>query len=142
MRSVGTQSAVSPELNDLSNKPTHTPQEKRRFAFLQTACAAIRSGVAVEEVEDLYREDAAKRGGVKLPAKTAENPEARALSEYASNPEKCDVEGDPLARIGTFTGLGYLVPNAWRDEVVFAQKQHDALSDDDAVTMIRSTNAA
>src|SRR5437660_11292931 len=75
------------ELNDLINKPTHTPQEKRRFAFLQTACAAIRSGVAVEEVEDLYREDAAKRGGVKLPAKTAENPEARAWSEYASNPE-------------------------------------------------------
>jgi len=139
---IGAFNSYLQELNDLSNKPTHTPQEKRRFAFLQTACAAIRSGVAVEEVEDFYREDAAKRGGVKLPAKTAENPEARAWSEYASNPEKRDVEGDPLARIGTFTGLGYFVPNAWRDEVVFALKQHDALSDDDAVTMIRSTNAA
>ena len=94
---IGAFNSYLQELNDLSNKPTHTPQEKRRFAFLQTACAAIRSGVAVEEVEDFYREDAAKRGGVKLPAKTAENPEARAWSEYASNPEKRDVEGDPLA---------------------------------------------
>ncbi len=52
---IGAFNSYLQELNDLSNKPTHTPQEKRRFAFLQTACAAIRSGVAVEASSCLQR---------------------------------------------------------------------------------------
>src|SRR2546430_10949271 len=43
-------------------------RSKRRFAFLQTACAAIRSGVAVEEVDEMYRTDTARRAGITLPA--------------------------------------------------------------------------
>jgi HK97 family phage major capsid protein len=130
-------------LNDLSNKPTHTPQEKRRFAFLQTACAAIRSGVAVEEVEQLYVADAAKRGGVPVPKKNRllsrdEEIEAR---EWQGIVEHRDmVEGDPLARLGTYAGLGFFVPTDFYPVLFRAMKAHDALYDEDAVTVIRSTN--
>ena len=130
------------ELNDLSNKPNHNPQEKRRFAFLQTACAAIRSGVAVEEVDEMYRTDTARRAGITLPAIERHSHEARGWQSYVENPEKRDVEGDPVARIGTYTALGFFVPTAWRDEAVWAMRAHDVLFDPDAVTFIKSTTAA
>jgi len=132
------------ELGDLSNKPTHNSQEKRRFAFLQTAIAAIRSGVDVEEVNELYRSDAAKRGGVTLPARSQslltreEQVEARGWKQFIEQRDM--VEGDPLARIGTYSGLGFFVPTDFYRDVFAAMKQHDALFDEDAVTFIRSTN--
>ncbi len=133
------------EMGDLSNKPTHNPQEKRRFAFLQTAVAAIRSGVEVEEVDEFYRSDAAKRAGITLPARSPqsllsreEQNEARAWKQFV---EKRDmVEGDPIARLGTYSALGFFVPTDFYRDVFAAMKQHDALFDEDAVTFIRSTN--
>lgn len=130
------------ELNDLSNKPNHNPQEKRRYAYLLTACAALRSGASVEEVEEHYRSSTAKRAGITLPVTVGHSPEARGWKSYVEQPEKRDVEGDPIARIGTYTSLGFFVPTAWRDEAVWAMKQHDALFDEDAVTLIKSTNSA
>jgi len=131
------------EYNELSAKPNHNASERNRMAFLQTAVAAIRSGASIEEINQEWREDAARRGGIKLPA-TPEQPsiEARGWKSYVENPERRDVEGDPIARIGTYTGLGFFVPNAWRDEAVWAMKAHDVLFDEDAVTMIKSVTSA
>jgi HK97 family phage major capsid protein len=135
------------EMGELSNKATHNPQEKRRFAFLQTAVAAIRSGVEVEEVDEFYRRDAARRGGVVLPAKSVrplfsrdEQAQARGWQAFAGVETRDITEGDPIARIGTYTSLGFFVPTDFYRDVFAAMKQHDALYDEDAVTMIRSTN--
>jgi HK97 family phage major capsid protein len=132
------------EMGDLSNKPTHNPQEKRRFAFLQTAVAAIRSGVDVEEVDELYRNDAAKRGGVVLPAKSQsfltreEQVQARKWQRLVEQRDM--VEGDPAGRIGSYSGLGFFVPTDFFPQMFRDLRAHDALYDDDAVTVIKSTN--
>src|SRR5712664_3437443 len=131
------------EYNELSAKPNHNAQERNRMAFLQTAVAAVRAGASIEEINQEWREDAARRGGIKLPAASAQpSIEARGWAAYVTNPERRDVEGDILARIGTYTGLGFFVPTAWRDEAVWAMKAHDALFDEDVVTFIKSTTSA
>lgn len=134
------------ELNELSNKPSHNKQEQRRFAFLQTACAALRSGASVEEVEEHYRSSTAKSAGITLSKKdyavrltAEEEQEIRSYRESFS--EYRDVEGDPIARIGTYTSLGFFVPTSFYGSVVWALKAHDALFDPEAVTYIKSTNS-
>lgn len=133
--------SVLREYNELSAKPNHNAQERSRMAFLQTAVAALRSGASMEEVDQEWREDCARRGGITLTKTERPSIEARAWQSYVQNPEKRDVEGDPIARIGTFTSLGFFVPNAWRDEAVWAMKAHDALFDEEAVTFIKSTDS-
>lgn len=133
------------ELNDLSNKPTHNPQEKRRFAFLQTACAAIRSGVPVEEVDEHYRTTTARCAGITLPLKNngsmltrAQETEAR---EWQAFVEQRDMsEGNPLSRLGTYTSIGNFIPTEFFPTIFRALKAHDAVYDEDAVTVIKSTN--
>ncbi|HWZ97275.1 MAG TPA: phage major capsid protein [Candidatus Dormibacteraeota bacterium] len=132
------------ELNDLSNKPNHNPQEKRRFAFCQTAIAAIRSGVDVDEVDELYRTDMAKRGGVTLPAKPVslltreERIEAKAWKNFVEQRDM--VEGSTVAQLGTYNALGFFVPTDFYPQLFRALKASDAVYDDDAVTVIKSTN--
>src|SRR5260370_42183515 len=128
------------EYNELSAKPNHNAQERSRMAFLMTACAGLRSGASIEEVDQEWREDAARRGGIKLPT-VSEQPsiEARGWKSFGEQPERRDVEGDPVVRIGTYTGLGFFVPTACRDEAVWAMKAHDALVDEDVVTLIKRT---
>jgi HK97 family phage major capsid protein len=133
------------ELNELSNKTNHNQQEKRRYAYLLTACAALRSGASVQEVEEHYRQSTAKRAGITLPPKNngstltrAQETEAR---EWQAFVEQRDMsEGNVLAHIGTYTGLGFFVPTDFYPTLFRALKAHDAVYDEDAVTVIKSTN--
>src|SRR6267143_5023064 len=51
-----------------------------------------------------------------------------------------EVEGDIIARIGTYSGLGQFVPTEFIKEIFAAQAAHDALFDEDAVTYFESSN--
>jgi HK97 family phage major capsid protein len=49
-------------------------------------------------------------------------------------------EGSPLSRLGTYTGLGYFVPTRFFPQVFSALAAHDALLDEDSVTVVKTSN--
>ena len=139
------------EYNVLSNKPKHTPEDSRRMAYLQTAISALKSGASLAEFVEADRRALSDKYGLNLDrAPGAKEMEARGWKDFVAgehlrsiNPsmERRDMqEGSPLARLGTYTGLGYFVPTGFFPQVFAALAAHDALLDDDSVTVITTTN--
>jgi HK97 family phage major capsid protein len=131
------------EMDKLSNKVHHNEQEKRRYAFLQTATAAVKVGASLEEMDYEYANAEEQRLGLPI---TARNPfagrdkqaEARGWKSFL---EKRDmVEGVATSRIGTYTGLGYFVPTDYMPTLFSALGAHDVLFNEDDCTVIKSTN--
>src|SRR5436309_2398967 len=84
------------EYNELSQKPKHDKQDHVRMAFLQTGIAALRSGASMDEVNDLFTTDAARRGGVNLTKKRsaitrAQQVEARGWNRLVESFEQRDM---------------------------------------------------
>jgi HK97 family phage major capsid protein len=132
------------EANTLSNKPRMTGQEERRFSFLQIAISAVKAGATLAEVNEQYLNEHEERAGLpltKLPSANQRQREQELRFWQDRLAEKRDVEGAPmLNHIGTYTGLGFFIPSGFFDKVFDAMKAADALFDDSAVTMFKTTN--
>jgi HK97 family phage major capsid protein len=137
---------VLQEMSVLSNKVHHNDHEKRRFAFLQTAAAAIRAGASLEELDQDFLNDQERRSGLPITPKgmltREQRAEAQGWQTFLSNKKETRdmVEGNPISRIGTYTSFGTFVPTGYLPKLFSALSAHDVLFDEDSVTLIRGTN--
>jgi HK97 family phage major capsid protein len=135
------------EYGPLSNKTTKfTAAESQRALYLQNAISAVKAGASLAEFEQEAHNERARAAGLPttafkkslLPRGTED--EIRGWQQAVL--EKRDMgEGAPmLAQFGTYTSLGYFVPNDFFQNLVTAMKAHDVLFDDESATVIRSSN--
>ncbi len=121
------------------------------MAYLQTAISALKTGASLAEVVEADRRAIAGRFGLNIDrAPSAREVEARGWRDFvageqlrAANPgmERRDmVAGNSVDRLGTYTGLGYFVPTEFFPQVFSALAAHDALLDEDSVTVIKTSN--
>jgi HK97 family phage major capsid protein len=132
------------EMNALSNKVNHTPQEKRKFAYLQTAIASLRSGASLEDVDHEYFSAERRRLGLEVTAKDPfstrdQRAEARGWKSFLET-RSAMTEGDPASRIGSYTGLGTFVPTGYFPSLFAALGAHDALFNEEDCTVVKTTN--
>lgn len=145
-------SAFVAEANVLTSKERLTRQEETRFAFLQTAIAAVKAGASVQDVQLAQLNEIEERVGFRRT--TLENSaqmEVRAKALFLKTIRKYnnsseirtgEVEGAPmLAQIGTYTGLGNFVPTGFSKQTFATMAQHDPLFDADKCTVIYSDDA-
>jgi len=134
------------EAGALSKKPRLTSQEERRSAWLLAAIASVKQGgiTAAELLQEEHNERSAATG---LPVTQFANKsdiekQMRSWQRLLSGERRDMVEGAPmLNHFGTFTSLGYFVPNHEFFPGLFkAMKQHDVLVNEEDCTVIRSTN--
>lgn len=141
------------EANELSSKSQLNKQQERRFSYLQTAISAVKAGASLAEVEETLHNERARAAGLapvninkKLSTteREARNWQAMLHGKEAfekDNAEQRDmVVGPSVARIGTYTALGYFVPQDFFPQLFRSLKAHDALFDPECVTFIESTN--
>jgi HK97 family phage major capsid protein len=140
MIDVGALNTCLAEYNSLSNKPKHTKEDERRMTYLQTAISAIKAGATFEEFAEADRRAIADKYGLNIDkAPTSREVEARGWKALVT--EQRDMsEGNPLSRIGTYSGLGYFVPTGFFPQVFSAMAKADALLDENAVTVLKTTN--
>lgn len=150
-------SALVQEANELTSKNTLTRNEERRFAFLQTAIAAVKAGASLQDVQLAQLNEVEERNGLRVTTLGNGTPrETRAKAAFmrkllsmadgegtremrASN----EAEGSIIAQLGTYNGSGgSLVPTDFAGRVFAAMKQHDFLYDPDKCTVINTTNAS
>ena len=134
------------EANELSNKPQLNKQQQLRFAYLQSAIAAVRSGASLEEVTAQMHNERSRANG--LPEFT---PKAVSSTEReVRNAFKKDCETNfrdmssgsikPRITDGSYTGMGYFVPVDFYPNLFSAMAAHDGLFDEENVTLIKSAN--
>ncbi len=133
------------EASTLSRKANWTKHEERRNAFLLSAIAAVKAGATLAEVDQDELNTRERAAGLPLTTlaaqETKEEREARAWKGFV-NGEKRDmtVGGSLAGQLGTYTGLGYFVPTDFFPTLFRALKAHDALFDEENVTLIKSAN--
>jgi HK97 family phage major capsid protein len=131
------------EYNLLSEKRNHTSQDKSRMAFLQTAIAAIKAGGSLQEIHLDHVNAEQRRLGLEVTPRGTLTQEQRAqvreFQSFAAG-EKRDVEGNPIPRIGTYSGLGFFSPTSFFSQVFESMKAYDPIFSDDAFTQIRTNN--
>lgn len=138
--------ACTTELLTLSEVLKPTTQQRSRMAALTSTISALKlGGVTLRELDEQDLNERARAHG--LPETRLVNhdsdreAEARGWRKLAEIAEQRDMtEGSPVSRIGTYTSLGFFVPTDFFPTVFAAMKAHDALFDDDACTVIHSTN--
>jgi len=145
------------EANTLSSTPSWTKADERRFAALQVMIPAVRNGASLAEVQQEQLNEVEIRNGLtptRLRRKRL-NEEQRAKAVFMQSLVKgnCgevkvqgghefrdESEGNLLAGIGTYSGLGSFVPTDCFATVRASMLEHDCLFDGDVVTRIDSTN--
>jgi HK97 family phage major capsid protein len=144
-------SAFVAEANTLTSKERLTRQEETRFAFLQTAIAAVKAGASVQDVQLAQLNELEERGGFRRT--TLENSaqrEIRAKAQFlklmstakdSRELRTAETEGSVISQIGTFSSLGHFVPTGFSKQTFAAMAQHDALFDADKCTVIYSDDA-
>jgi HK97 family phage major capsid protein len=127
--------------NELVNKRHHTKEDERKMAYLQTAISALKAGATIEQVDEARTKSIADHFGITLPAKPSDREiEARGWQAFV---EKRDMsEGSPLARLGTYNGLGYFVPTGFWAQLFPALAKADCLLDESTVTVLKTKNGA
>jgi HK97 family phage major capsid protein len=117
----------------LVNKPgSLTKKDEARLGLLNSQAASIRAGLTLADLSDPQEQIR----GWKRVLETGQVGHAEAVEI-----ERRDMtEGSPITRIGTYTGLGFFVPTDFFPSVFASLKAHDALFDDAACTLIKSTN--
>jgi HK97 family phage major capsid protein len=151
MSKIEEMSRLTQEMDVLSRKMNQTPQEKRRYAFLPTAISALKVGASLEKLEETYVNDQLIERG--LPRVQSVDPfvsrdkkiEARGwqnLLKYTKDENELrDMqEGSPVARLGTYSGLGSFVPNDFFPTLYAALGAHDPLFNEDSVTLIKTSH--
>jgi len=140
-------SLLTQEYNTLTEVRKWTPQQKQRAAYLQSAIAAVKAGASLAEIDQSEHNERAIAAGLpttQFAKQTEQEVEARGWQQFVTRGEKRDmVEGAPmLSQIGTYTSLGYFVPTSFFPQLFAALKAHDCLFDDDACTVIRTSNGS
>lgn len=137
---------VISEANELSSKPNLTKYEERRLSTLMMFASAIKNGASLTHLEQENHNAEEQRQG--LPVTNFKNSHlsaeqratARAWRAFVNGEKRDMVEGNPIPRIGTYTGLGYFVPTEFFASVFAAMAAHDPLFDENSCTVINSTN--
>lgn len=137
--------ACTVELLTLSDIARPTAQQRSRMGALRSTIDTLKlGGITLAEIQQEDLNERARAAGLPVTAfrrETVRDVEARGWKQFAEAGEQRDmVEGSPVARIGTYTNLGFFVPTDFFPTVFAAMKAHDALFDDDACTVIHSTN--
>src|SRR5256885_1138652 len=126
-----------------------TQQEEKRFSLLQSQIALLKTGeVTLDDLTLDEVNETSRLAGLPQIRRQAPVSETRAKAEAWSLALKVmaekrtanEVEGNIIARIGTYTGLGQFVPTEFIQETYAAMAAHDAFLDEDAVSMLNSTN--
>ena len=141
---TGELSLLLQEASALSNKANWTKQDEKRNAFLLTAISAVKAGASLQELEQDNHNAESRAAG--LPTTRFNrgflSAERRSIAkEWQSAVEQRDmVGGNPISRIGSYSGLGYFVPTEFFPNVFSAMKASDPVMSDDDVTLVQSTN--
>jgi HK97 family phage major capsid protein len=140
------------EASQLSNKRNWTKQDERRNAYLLSAISALKAGASLQSIEQNRLNEIAIENGLpttNFDGLTAEQEsEARgwsALMKHSPRPgrERRDMQegaAAAIARIGTYTGLGYFVPTGFFDGLFTAMAAHDFLFNPADVTFLKTQN--
>jgi len=134
------------ELNTLSFKNRLTQQEQRRHGVLLSQISLLKTGeVTLADLDQQMLDKVSREAG--LPSSVISKSETRMKAEawqaLLLNGEKRytnETQGSILARIGTYSGLGYFVPTEFIQQTYTAMAAHDALFDDNAVSVLNSKN--
>src|SRR5256885_4950449 len=135
------------EANALTNKKEWSKQDERRNAYLLSAISAVKSGATLDDLQLDEVNETSRLAGLPQIKRQAPVSETRAKAEAWSLAIKVmaekrtanEVEGNIIARIGTYTGLGQFVPTEFIQETYAAMAAHDALLDEDAVSVLNSS---
>jgi HK97 family phage major capsid protein len=139
-------SYLTREAVSLANKPNRTRQDVQREASLLGAMAAIKAGASLRDIQIDEANTHLRKAGmpvIKRSRLTLEQQyQARAWKYLVeTRTDTGMVEGAPmLDHIGTYTGQGFFVPNAWNESVYSAMAANDVLFNEDDCTVIRTDN--
>lgn len=144
-------SILTNEALALSNKRSLTRVEERRLSTLMGSISAIKAGASLAEVDQEMFNEAEARNGFK-PTKIKRMSEKRmAKAAFMQQLFHCngtkgvefrdESEGNLTTALGTYSSLGHFVPTDFYKDVFAAMGEHDALFDEDVVTVINSDNA-
>lgn len=135
------------EATALTNRSKLTSVEEKRFNLLTAQISVLKQGdITLDELSLQETNETMRRNGLPEFRVSADKSEARAKAEawqvgirlLRENRTASQTEGDILARIGTYTGLGTFVPTEFIAEIYSAVAAHDAFLDEDAVTVLNS----
>jgi HK97 family phage major capsid protein len=151
-------SALTQEAADLSNKAKLSEQEQRRFKYLTSAIAAVRSGASLDDFNrDQLNEVAAQNGLPQVRIKRSRKQERRrARGEFFQQMirgncggSECDggieyraneADGNIPVQLGTYTGIGNFVPTDLFDNIKERLAEIDVLFDPNGpCTVIQDT---
>jgi HK97 family phage major capsid protein len=132
------------EYNQLSNKTLHTKKDSHRMAYLQSAMAAVKEGASLRDFDIENLNDMERRNGLPLtqvdPFALSHNEEVEAHGWQEFVEKRDMVGGNPISRIGTYTGLGNFVPTGFFPQLYAALGAHDILFNEADCTVMKSSN--
>ncbi|MDP9159231.1 MAG: phage major capsid protein [Acidobacteriota bacterium] len=140
------------QAGELSSKATLTPQEQRKYNLLLSQISMLKTGEvtlqdldqeSVNEIERKHGLPESRLNPTRLNAERRGKAEAWKLfidNEGFQKRAATQGEGAILSRIGTYSGLGSFVPTEFLTEVFTDAAAHDALLDEDSVTVLETTN--
>ena len=137
------------EANTLSNKATWSPQDERRNSYLLSAISAVKNGASLADVDQDRLNEVSRKHGLpqvrinptRLTSEQRSKVEAwQTFVEVGEKRTANETQGNILARIGTYSGLGFFVPTEFVSDVFAAQAAHDALLDEENVTYLETEN--
>jgi HK97 family phage major capsid protein len=144
------------EAGRLSGKPNWTKQDERRNAYLLSAISAVKNGVSLQSIEqDRVNENARSMGlnptnfnGTLTEEQRSEAKGWQSFLKYSPKQAGKPVElrdmvegaAAAISRIGSYTGLGFFVPDGFYDGVFAAMAAHDFLFDPESVTFLKTTD--
>jgi HK97 family phage major capsid protein len=146
-------SLVIQEANQLSSKPNLSKREERRLSTLMMFAAAIKQGATLQELEAEEHNDYARANGLEpvqfrkqsfVPREQEEEIRCfQTLIQHGTKPGKevrDMIGGNPISRIGTYTGLGQFVPTGFFNKVFASLKHADFIFNEEDVTFLKTNN--
>ena len=135
---------VMQEAMELSGHASLSKREERRLAVLMSAASAIKAGASLQEIEQENHNAESRAAGLpetRFNRGLLTSEQRKVAREWKSFVETRDmVEGNPIPRIGTYSGLGTFVPTSFYPNLFSAMKASDPVLSDDDVTLVKSTN--
>jgi HK97 family phage major capsid protein len=134
------------EASTLSNKPKWTREDERRNAFLLSAISAVKIGADLDDVQADYCNEIERANELpithfpKSPLTREQRERAEGWKAFvnARGEQRDMAEGNPVSRLGTYSGLGFFVPTGFWPEFHAAMAQADVLFDEESVTLIKT----
>lgn len=142
-------SLLTREATELANRPKLTSQEEKRYSLLLSQISLLKTGqVTLAELDQEELNAVERKAGLPVTRAAVSTSEERAkarawqtfLKIVRENRTATETEGSLLSMIGTYSGLGQFAPTEFITEVYGAMAAHDALFDENAVSVMQSTN--